>query len=224
MTAKLFAKAVGVAALLYLATGLYVVGGNEQALVVRFGKAQPELMTSGLHVDLPWPWTRVHRLRPQEMRTLVVGSTMSESESGDLRPFLKVIESQRLGDFFTGDKNVLHVQVHVQYRVVDAPRFLFDSESPEEGLRRLTEAALTETAAQCGVDFLHPLGAHERVIREILLERARPVAEDLWGLRIEDVTVTSVLPPLEVKSAFLDVSNARAERERIIHAEQTKAE
>ena len=37
----------------YGATGLYVVRGNEQALVRRCGKADLALTKGGLHLDLP---------------------------------------------------------------------------------------------------------------------------------------------------------------------------
>jgi modulator of FtsH protease HflK len=38
------------------------------------------------------------------------------------------------------------------------------------------------------------------------------------------VTIAGVFPPVEVKAAFLDVSNARAEKERMINAELSRGE
>ena len=50
-----------VAMLAYLASGFYVVGGDETAVVRRFGRALSELRHSGLHYELPWPFSRVDR-------------------------------------------------------------------------------------------------------------------------------------------------------------------
>ncbi|HLJ11004.1 MAG TPA: hypothetical protein VKU82_07440, partial [Planctomycetaceae bacterium] len=45
-----------------------------------------------------------------------------------------------------------------------------------------------------------------------------------WGISIDSVTIAGVVPPVEVKAAFLDVSNARAERDRLINQEQSRGE
>ena len=54
----------------YLASGFYVVRGNEQAVVRRFGRADRALVASGLHFDLPWPFARIERVNRHELRTL----------------------------------------------------------------------------------------------------------------------------------------------------------
>jgi membrane protease subunit HflK len=44
-----------------------------------------------------------------------------------------------------------------------------------------------------------------------------------WGIAVDSVTLVG-LPPVEVKAAFLDVSNARAEKDRLLNQEQSRAE
>ena len=67
---------------LYLASGFYVVRGNEQALVRRFGKADQALVTGGLHFDLPWPLARIERVNVHELRTLSIGVAAAEAFDG----------------------------------------------------------------------------------------------------------------------------------------------
>ena len=82
---------------------------------------------------------------------------------------------------------------------------------------------MADAVAGSGVDYVQPLGLTE--LRERLTRTARLAVEQRgWGITVEDVAIGGVFPPVEVKEAFLDVSNARAEKERGIHEEQTRAE
>lgn len=215
----------------YLATGFYVVRGNEQALVRRFGKADLMLAAGGLHFDLPWPLARIERVNVHELRTLSVGIAAAEpfdgggfllkpelDQQGRSRPGL-----DRAGEFLTGDKNILNLQVNVHYAVNDPHRYLFGCKSPETGLKLLAESLVTESVAQSSVDYVHPLGLNELQVLLTLATR-RAVEREPWGLVVDRVTIGGVLPPVEVKAAFLDVSNARAERDRLVSQEHSRAE
>lgn len=215
----------------YLATGFYVVRGNEQALVRRFGKADQALVAGGLHFDLPWPLARIERVNIHELRTLSVGIAAVEpfdgggfllkpelDQQGRSRPGL-----DRAGEFLTGDKNILNLQVNVHYAVNDPHRYLFGCKSPETGLKLLAESLVTESVAQSSVDYVHPLGLNELQVLLTLAAR-RAVEREPWGIVVDRVTIGGVLPPVEVKAAFLDVSNARAERDRVVSQEHSRAE
>ena len=207
--------------LAYFACGLFIVRGNEQVLVRRFGRARLPLVASGLRFDLPWPFVRLDRVNLNEVRTVSLG--IQAAGNADPRGFLREVARDRQGEFLTGDKNILNVQVAVQYRIANPADYLFASETPERALRLLTESLVTDVASRSGVDFIHPLGLNE--LRELLTAAVSRVAdEQRLGLLIEDVSIVSVLPPVEVKSAFLDVSNARAEKDRMIQEEFTRGE
>ncbi len=216
----------GAILLLYLATGFYVVRGNERALIRRFGKANQALAAGGLHYDLPWPLARIERVNIHELRTLSIG--ISAAEVFDGGGFLLNADRERrgldrAGEFLTGDKNIVNLQVNVHYAVNDPHRFLFGSKSPETGLKLLAESLVTEYVGQSSVDYVHPLGLNEL---QVLLTQAarRAVEREPWGILVDRVTIAGVLPPVEVKAAFLDVSNARAERDRVVSQEYSRAE
>lgn len=205
----------------YLASGLYVVRGNEQALVRRFGKADQMLAAGGLHVDLPWPFVRLERINIHELRTITIGIAATEAFDG--AGFLRDVNLDRQGEFLTGDKNILNVQVNVHYAIADPHRYFFDCKSPEIGLKLLAESLTAQMIAQSSVDYVHPLGLNE--LQLLLTQAVREAAgRQPWGIAVDNVTFAAVLPPVEVKAAFLDVSNARAEKDRLISQEESRAE
>lgn len=200
----------------YFSTGFFIVGGNEKALVRRFGRAQLPLAGSGLHYALPWPMSTISRINPHEVRTLQIGGIASEAVEGD--QFLLAADQYQLDEFLTGDKNILNVQVNVQYRIseADVQDYLFGCVNPEAHLRLITESLLGDAVARSGVDFVHPLGLAE--LQAMLTERTRQLVQSRrLGVVIEEVTIAGVSPPLLVKQAFVDVSNARASKERFIN-------
>lgn len=205
----------------YAATGIYVVRGNEQAVVRWFGKAQPRLVGSGLHFGWPWPLCRVDRVNLNESRTVTIG--LGNADEVDDSDFLKAPAYSRQSEYLTGDKNILNLQVSVQYRVDDPLQYLLRHESPERHLRFLTQSLVSDVVARSGVDYVHPLGLN--ALRQLLTVETRRRAGLLRvGVFVEDVTLADVRPPVPVKQAFLDVSNARAEKERLISEAQTLSE
>ena len=76
--------------LAWLATSVYVVPANERAVVRRCGRLVRDadgvvaLRASGLHVDWPWPFSRVDRVNVQEVRTLSVGPSFEREEPADV--------------------------------------------------------------------------------------------------------------------------------------------
>lgn len=205
----------------YFASGMFVVRGNEQALVRRFGRAQRPLSTSGLHFDLPWPFAQIDRVNVNQVQTLAVGVVPFDTRDG--AGFLREVTLDRQGEFLTGDKNILNLAVSVQYRVGDPYAWLCRDSAPEAGLKLLAESLVADAISRSGVDYVHPLGLNE--LRVWLTNAVREAARHQpWGVIVEDVTISGAFPPVEVKAAFLDVTNARAEKDRQISQEQARAE
>ena len=212
----------------YLLTGFYIVRGNETGVVQRFGKVQMsplgtvDLIDSGLHYDLPWPFSTVNRINLNEVHTLTIG--LAESENVEASSFLQAVDDVAGSQFLTGDKNILNLQISVLYRISrsNAYEYLFGSESPQEHLRLLVESSTADLISRSGVDFVHPLGLGR--LRELLTTQVRRLVErHRLGIEVEEVTISSVYPPVRVKADFLEVSNARADREKYIYAAKAYA-
>ncbi len=207
----------------YVASGTYIVKGNQKAVVRRLGRVlstesgDAVLRTSGLHYDLPWPFAKIDRVNFNEIRTLTVG----QAESADLEEsgFLQSVTPIHVSQFITGDKNILNLQINVHYRISElhCRDFLFASESAERRLKLLVESTTADLVSRSGVDFVHPLGLGQ--LREMMTTRVRSLAtENHLGVDVEEVAINSVYPPVRVKADFLDVQNARADREKFINA------
>ena len=218
-----------IALLAYLSCGFYLIRGNEAAVVRRFGRVLTTdagtvaLKPSGLHYDLPWPFARVDRIRINEVRTLTIGTAEVEDIAGS--QFLQALDPARQAQFVTGDKNILNLYVTVHYRVSETHilDYLFGSENPERRLQTLAESTLADLVLRSGVDFVHTLGRNE--LREQLVARVRDLAKvHRLGLVVEDVAISNVYPPIRVKAQFIDVMNARADKETYINEARAYAE
>jgi membrane protease subunit HflK len=201
----------------YLATGFYVVRGNEKVAVERFGHVVRDsngdvaLVGSGLHYTLPWPCSSIERINLNEVRTLSIG--MAEIAEPGAGGFLRALDAENQSQFLTGDKNILHLQIIAQYRIAEpsVDDYLFRSTAPERHLERIVESVATGLIAQSGVDFVHPLGQVE--LNAFLTSDVRRLAqEQRLGLEIDDVAINAVYPPILLKSYFVDVTSARADK------------
>ncbi|MDA1161570.1 MAG: protease modulator HflK [Planctomycetota bacterium] len=210
-------------AIAWACSGIFVVGADEAAVVQVFGRAERTvdgvilLRNSGLYFHLPWPMTRVERVRMNEVRTVTVGS--SELENLDAAgQFLQAIDPSQQSQLLSGDKNILHVQLNVSYRIANdrIDDWLFGSTVGEQQLQLLASSVLADVVLRSGVDFVHTLGHNE--IRQAVLERLEELVEqNSLGVEVEDVTLASVAPPVRVKADFVDVMNARADRETYVN-------
>lgn len=208
---------------LYAASGFYVVKGNEKVVVRRLGwvvlsaaTGETELRGSGLHYDLPWPFAKVDRVNFNEIRSLTIGEADSTVQDSG---FLQSVAPMHVSQFITGDKNILNLQINVHYRISEryCRDYLFASEAPELRLQAVVESTAADLISRSGVDFVHPLGLGE--LREMLTAQTRRLVESQrLGFEVEEVAINAVYPPVLVKADFLDVQNARADREKYINA------
>lgn len=212
-----------IAGLAWGCSGVTVVGADEAAVVRVCGRVErtangsAQIRTSGLYFHFPWPISEVTRIRINEVRTITVGT----SELGDIdtsSPFLRATDASQHSQLLSGDKNVLHLQLNISYRI-DNDRiddWLFGSKAVEKRLKLLASSVLADVVLRSGVDFVHTFGHNE--LRQLILRRLyRLVEQNSLGVDIEDVTIASVAPPVRVKADFVDVMNARADRETYIN-------
>jgi membrane protease subunit HflK len=204
----------GIAVLLWLATGIYIVAPDERGIVLRFGKVVRE-SEPGPHYRLPWPFEAVIRpsvtaIRKEEIgfRTIAQGPPAQYQEVP--------IEALML----TGDENIVSLESIVQYKVrADASGptdFLFNVRNPQETVRAAAEAAMREVIGRTEIDQALTEG------KEQVQEDAQHVLQailDRYDAGIEVVTVKlqDVDPPAQVSDAFKDVISAQQDRERLIN-------
>jgi membrane protease subunit HflK len=209
-------RAIGTVVLvLYLATGITIIQPDEQGVVRRFGKVTPELLAPGLRFVLPWGLATVDRVKPAETKQVSVGVTALGDE------LLSGTSALRSSEFLTGDQNIIHVQATAQYRISDPEAYVFRAREGPALLASALEAMLAEAIATKKVDFVLTEG--RAVVQNEAQQKTQALADRYrLGITIGSVNIGDAAPPLQVADAFLDVQNARSEREQIVHLAESK--
>jgi len=195
---------------IYLLTGIYTIGPSEVGLVKRFG-AYVRTAEPGLRYHLPSPFESVVRVNVLEVRTEEIGfRTISPAPNARYQ----TIKSEAL--MLTGDGNITHVQIAIQYRVKDPALFSFNLIDPKEIVKQAAEATLrdqvaTRTLDETLTELRDTIGIDTMLALQSVLDSYES------GITIDNVQLQIVKPPDEVKAAFDDVNSARQDKEKLIN-------
>jgi len=206
-------RAVAIVALaalgLWLASGFYRVGPEEQGVVLRFGKLD-RLTGPGLNYRLPWPIEEV--LTPQVARVNRIEIGFSSGGPGiGARGGRREIPEEAL--MLTGDENIVDINFVVQWKIADAAQFLFNIREPEATVKAAAESVMREIIGQTPIVQATTEG------RRLIETRVRTALQQLMaeygaGIEIQEVQLQKADPPADVIDAFRDVQRAQADRER----------
>ncbi|HEV8713316.1 MAG TPA: FtsH protease activity modulator HflK [Candidatus Binatia bacterium] len=201
--------------LLWLGSGLYVVGPGERGVVLLFRAATAEQTEPGLRYRLPWPIQShavvdIAQVRRAEVgfRTVADASTERGGRGG-----ARTVPREAL--MLTGDENIVELQFFVQYRVQDPVKFLFGASDPEGILHTSAEVALRSAVGRNTIDYTMTDGRVE------VQEQAKGALQELLdtyqtGLLVSEARLLVVDPPSEVRDAFHDVVRALEDRDRLV--------
>lgn len=199
---------VALAALgLWLASGFYRVGPEQQGVVLRFGKLD-RLTGPGLNYRLPWPIEDVLTPEVARVNRIEIGYTTA---GPGLRGGRRELPEQAL--MLTGDENIVDINFVVQWKIADAAQFLFNIRDPETTITAAAESVMREIIGQTPIVQATTEGrrAIEARVREMLQQL---MAEYGAGIEIQEVQLQKADPPADVIDAFRDVQRAQADRER----------
>ncbi len=195
-------------ALIFLASGIYIVPPDRQAVVTRFGRVVNARVLPGIHYHWPYPLERVYRLKAQETKRAIIGGEAADETLGRTSPF----QTQ----FLTADQNIIQMRAVAQYNVSSPADYLFRAENVESVVRDAVEGELARETAHRGVDAL--LTTEKVQVQEAVRERAQALLDSYGaGIALSSVNIESITPPAEVAEAFRDVSGARADAARIVN-------
>jgi len=210
--------AVLVALVLILAvSAIYTVDPEEVGVVVRLGKFIG-VTEPGLHFKLPLGIDQVTKVPVQRQLKMEFGfrtvraGVRSQFASGGLDD-----ESNML----TGDLNAVVVEWVVQYRVVDAYKYLFRVRNVTDTFRDMSEAVMRKVVGDRTVNEVLTVGRQE--IEDLVMQELQALSDQYeTGIRVEQVVLQDVNPPDPVKPSFNEVNQAEQERERLINEAQSE--
>lgn len=203
---------------IYLLSGIYVVKPEQQALITRFGKLRPLPALPGTHYHLPYPIDRVYLFKPNEVKSVVVGKPLFVDDAGP-EPSEYIgyyLEDTAERAFLTGDENIIHITLNVQYKVGDPARYLFSTTLADQLVAFAAETALARAVASTGVDAL--LTSGRQLVLAQVEEQAQGQLDELdAGVIIMRTSFGDISPPSPVIDAFKDVASALEDKDRKIH-------
>ncbi len=193
----------GVAALIWLGTGFFIVQEGQQAVITQFGKYH-STVGAGFNWRLPYPVQRHEIVVVTQIRSVDVGRDV-------------IIKATGLRDsaMLTEDENIVEIKFAVQYRLNDARAYLFESKDPAAAVVQAAETAVREVVGKMKMDSAladerDQIGPRVRVLMQTILDRYK-VGVEVVGINLQQ---SGVRPPEQVQAAFDDVLRAGQERER----------
>ncbi|SFC41072.1 protease FtsH subunit HflK [Polaromonas sp. OV174] len=193
----------GVAVLIWLGTGFFIVQEGQQAVITQFGKYQ-STVGAGFNWRLPYPIQRHEIVVVTQIRSVDVGRDV-------------IIKATGLRDsaMLTEDENIVEIKFAVQYRLSDARAYLFESKDPASAVVQAAETAVREVVGKMKMDSAlaeerDQIGPRVRALMQTILDRYK-VGVEVVGINLQQ---SGVRPPEQVQAAFDDVLKAGQERER----------
>lgn len=203
--------AIGIIALIWLASGFYTVDEGNNGVETRFGKYIATTQ-SGLNWHLPAPIEQVAIVNVKQQRFIEVGyrSAGSEQLTGS-------VPKEAL--MLTKDENYVDVRLAVQYQVKDAKDFLFNVVNPAATLKQVTESAQRGVIGSSDMDFVLTEGRSE-IVTQIKQDIQEIMDNYQSGIQITSVNLQDAQPPEQVQNAFADAIKAREDQQRLINEAQ----
>lgn len=202
----------GVAVLVWLCSGFFIVQEGQQAVITQFGKYH-STVGAGFNWRLPWPIQSDELVYVSQIRSVEVGRD-------------NIIKGTGLRDsaMLTKDENIVEIKFAVQYRLNDARDWLFQSKNPDVAVVQAAESAVREVVGNMKMDAAladerDQIASRVRDLMQKILDRYK-VGVEVIGVNLQQ---GGVRPPEQVQAAFDDVLKAGQERERAKNEAQAYA-
>ena len=189
---------IGLLAAWLVFTTIHRIAPEERGVVTRFGRYSHTL-GPGIGLTCPAPIDRVQKIDVENIRTIDLGSTTSETL------------------MLTGDQNIIDIAYSVRWNIRDPELYLFEIAEPDETIREVAESAMRAvvsgvTLERC--DRRRPRrdrGAGRRDRCSSILDGYRA------GVLIQGVAIKQADPPAAVNDAFKEVTAAQQEAQSYVN-------
>jgi membrane protease subunit HflK len=192
----------GLAVIVWILTGLYIVQANEEAVITRFG-GYAGSVGPGLHYHLPIPIEKAELVAVTNQNKTIVGGT-----PGSPLPD----ESLML----TGDENIVDLSFTVQWHVSDAAQYLFKVREPDDAVKAVAESAMREVVGRSALKSILTNGrgdvqSQTAILMQKILDKYQS------GVSIDAVQIQNANPPQEVVPAYQDIARAGQDAQSAIN-------
>lgn len=193
---KTIVPLAGVAIIIWLSSGIYVLPEGFHGVEQRFGRYTQTAINPGFNYHLPSPIGRVIKVDIGSIKNLTVGK-----------------EGSSEGQMLTSDENIVEVGLSVQYRIGAAEKYLFNVKNPEKVLRETFISSIREVVGGSSVDYVLTDGRAEWPAK-VMDNLVNTLAGFNIGFEILRVELRDAKAPAAVQAAFDDAVKAREDAER----------
>lgn len=201
--------------IIWFISGFFIVNPAEQTVLLRFGKFA-DVLDPGLHWMARFIDTRY---------TVDVQKIYSFSIEDDF--LTKSSDQNDLGNQFVQvstnndqSKNLVNVELNVQYRISDPRAYLFNIVNTDETVQQVAAGALSDVVGKMKLDEVLTTG--RELLSSGVLERTRAILKNYnAGIEVLTVTLRKVQAPDQVRTAFSDVN--RADQDKATYIQQAQA-
>jgi membrane protease subunit HflK len=197
-------------ALVWLASGFYIVDEGRRGVVTRFGKYM-ETTLPGPRWHLPIPIEAVDLVDFSQVKTIEIGYRNSPKNKVDKEAVM-----------LTDDENIIDIQFAVQYNLKSAEDYVFNNRKPDGMVAFVAETAIREVIGKSKMDFALYEG-REQIAKQTEKLMQETLDRYKTGVYVQKVTLQNVQPPDKVQAAFDDAVKANQDRVRLQNEGQAYA-
>lgn len=229
---------------MYLSTGFYRVGLEQQAIILRLGRLH-EIVEPGLHFKLPAPIDELILVDVGQARCMLklpsihsgsanvlqqYASAIANNSNGSQSFYKRTSQSDTSSDnksiyALTGDESIAELSFNVIWTVKDCVKFVFTARYPEETLTIAAHSILREVIARHQLDRILTID-RDQITHEIHQELQSFMDACDLGIHINEVQLGRIDPPAHtvfmeddkksycVIDIYREVQRAKADFER----------
>ncbi len=197
----------------WLSTSIHEIGVREKGVRQYLGSWEQADLAPGLHLSLPWPLGKITTVDTGRLHEIVLGF---RSDPGDAILWERThYEGEQMTLVGTGD-DFLSISVPIFYRFERPADHLRSSADPEGLLRDLADRLLLAlTIDRSAADIM--TSAREDLRHELKERLQSELDQRKAGIRIAEVYLRDIHPPVPVAPFYQDVVAAIEEKEALIH-------
>lgn len=217
----LFGFIFAVLAIIWFISGLFIVNPAEEAVILRFGKYS-DVVQPGLHWFARFIDTK-YLVDIQKIYSFSLqGDFLTKSSDQNDLPtqYVRLDAQSKTAGVSDQSKNLVNVELNVQYRISDARAYLFNIVNPDDTIQQVAEGSLSAVIGTMKLDEVLTTG--RELLSQGVLERIKKVLSSYnAGLEVVAVTLRKVQAPDQVQAAFNDVN--RADQDKATYIQQAQA-
>ncbi len=200
----------------FLFSGVFTVGPQEKAVILRFGKplgvGEGALLGPGLHFAFPEPIDEIVRIPIGQVQTVSssigwYATTAAREAAKDEPPPGPSLNPASDSYVLTADGNILHVRGNLRYRISEPGlRYAFDFAQATKLVQNAFNSAILYATARYTVDNI--LTADQTGYQELVRQRLEQLIDQQQLSIIIDQIDLKPIPPRQLTANFVAVLEA----------------